>query len=256
MYTAILTEKKEGVGIITFNRPEAYNAYSLEMRTEFAQALEEMERDEEIKVIIVTGAGDKAFCAGGDVKQQATGFDVYSGRERVKNGNRTLLKMIKMDKPIICAVNGLAIGVGANLALAADIAIAVEGAKFSEIYINIGLIPDFGGAHFLPRAIGLARAKELVLTGRMVEAQEAKEIGLISRVVPREELMPAAFEMARSMAKRSAKALALDKDLLNRSLDLDLATNLELEEFGMGLCFQSDEHRQAVKDFMARKKNK
>ncbi|HWQ75869.1 MAG TPA: enoyl-CoA hydratase/isomerase family protein, partial [Syntrophomonas sp.] len=242
MYNTILTEKKEGVGIITFNRPETYNAYSLEMRTEFAQILDEMEQDPEIKAIIVTGAGEKAFCAGGDVKQQAAGFDVYSGRDRVRNGNRTLMKMVRMNKPIICAVNGLAIGVGTNLALASDIIIAVKEAKFSEIYINMGLVPDFGGAHFLPRAIGLARAKELVFTGRMVDAQEAKEMGLINRVVPREELMPTAFEMARTIAKRSAKALALDKDLLNRSLDLDLATNLELEEFAMGLCFQSEEH--------------
>ncbi len=257
MYSTILTEKKEGVGIITFNRPEAYNAFNLAMRVELLQALEEMEKDEEIKVIILTAAGDKSFCAGGDIKEQAAGFDVYSGRQRVRNGNRTLMKMLKMDKPIICAVNGFAIGVGANLALASDIAIAAEGAKFSEIYINIGFIPDFGGVHLLPRLVGLARAKELVLTGRMVEAQEAKEIGLISQVVPRAELMSTAFEIARTMAKRSALALALDKDLLNRSLDLDLATNLELEEFAMGMCFQSEEHKQAVKDFTARKnKNK
>lgn len=253
MYTTILTRKSDGVGVITLNRPDALNALNLLMREEIRQALEDMSKDQEIKVIMMTGAG-RAFCAGGDIKEQGQGFDAISGRERIRNLHRTLNVMMNMEKPIIVAVNGSAVGAGFNLALAGDIIIASEDAQFSQVFINIGFIPDFGGMYFLPRLIGLARAKELVLTGRMLGAKEALEMGLVSRVVSNDQLESAAMETAVTMAKRSAKALAFDKSLLNRSLNTDLPTMLELEAFAQGICFQSDEHKEALRKLLEKKK--
>lgn len=253
MYETILISKAEGVGKITLNRPDVFNALNLKMRGELASAFETFNADEEVKVILLTAAG-KAFCAGGDVKEQGAGFDAISGRERVRRLHRTLLAMVNSDKPIISAVNGIAVGAGFSLALAGDIIIAAEEAKFSQIFINIGFVPDFGSAYLLPRLIGMARAKDLVLTGRMVGAQEAKEIGLISQVVPLAELESTAMNLAKIMATRSAKALAFDKMMLNRSLDSDLNTMLEIEAFAQGICFQSDEHKQALQALLNKKK--
>lgn len=253
MYETILVSKAEGVGKVTLNRPDVFNALSLKMREELASAFESFGNDDEVKVILLTGAG-KAFCAGGDVKEQGAGFDAISGRERVRRLHRTLLLMVNSDKPIISAVNGIAVGAGFSLALAGDIIICAEEARFSQIFINIGFVPDFGSAYFLPRLIGMARAKDLVLTGRMVGAKEAKEIGLVSQVVPLSELESTAMNLAKTLASRSAKALAFDKMMLNRSLDSDLNTMLEIEAFAQGICFQSDEHKQALQELLNKKK--
>lgn len=253
MYETILVSKADGVGTIKLNRPEAFNALSLKMREELAVAFEDFGSDDDVKVILLTGAG-KAFCAGGDVKEQGAGFDAISGRDRVRRLHRTLLLMVNSAKPIISAVNGIAVGAGFSLALAGDIIIAAEEAKFSQIFINIGFVPDFGSAYLLPRIIGMARAKDLVLTGRMVGAQEAKEIGLVSQVVPLAELESTAMNLAKTMAGRSGKALAFDKMMLNRSLDSDLGTMLEIEAFAQGICFQSDEHKQALQALLNKKK--
>jgi len=215
------------------------------MRDELRLALEDIAKDSDSKVVIITGAG-RAFCAGGDVKEQGAGFDAISGRERIRHLHRTLMTMVNMEKPIIAMVNGLAVGAGFNLALACDMIFASDDAKFSQVFINIGFITDFGGLYFLPRLIGLARAKELVFTGRMIGAQEAKDIGLVNQVFPKQELEDAVINLARTMAGKSAKALAFDKSLLNRSLDSDLITMLEMEQFAQGICFQSEEHKEAL----------
>jgi 2-(1,2-epoxy-1,2-dihydrophenyl)acetyl-CoA isomerase len=253
MYETILVNKSDGVAVITLNRSEAFNALNLLMREELCLAFEAITKDGAIKVVVLTGAG-KAFCAGGDVKEQGAGFDAISGRERVRNLQRLLMLMVNLEKPIICAVNGIAVGAGFNLALAGDLIIAATEARFSQIFINLGLVPDFGGMYYLPRLIGMARAKDLVLTGRMVDAQEAKEIGLINQVVPLAELETTYMNMAKTIAKRSAKALAFDKSILNRSFNSDLATMLELEAFAQGVCFQSEEHKQALQAFLNRPK--
>lgn len=253
MYSTILCEKSEGVGIITLNRPDTLNALNLLMREEIRLALEDFDKDEAVRVVVITGAG-RAFCSGGDVKEQGTGFDAISGRARIRNLHRSLMLMVNMEKPIIVAVNGIAAGAGFNLALAGDMIIAAEDARFSQVFINIGFVPDYGGMYFLPRLIGLARAKDLVFTGRMVDAKEAKEIGLVSRVVPKDRLMTDVMEAARTMAQRSPKALAFDKSILNRSLDSDLGTILEMEAFAQGICFQSDEHKQALQKLLDKNK--
>lgn len=239
--------------VITLNRPDVLNALSLLMREELCLAFEEITKDVATKVVVLTGAGN-AFCAGGDVKEQGAGFDAISGRERLRHLHHLLMLMVNLDKPIISAINGVAVGAGFNLALAGDMIIAATEAKFSQIFINLGFVPDFGGTYFLPRLIGLARAKDLVFTGRMVGAQEAKEIGLVNQVVPLAELESTFMNLAKTMANRSAKALAFDKSMLNRSLNSDLTTMLEIEAFAQGICFQSDEHKQALQAFLNRNK--
>ena len=253
MYETILVNKSEGVAVITLNRPDVFNALNLLMREELRLAFEDASQDDAVKVVVLTGAG-KAFCAGGDVNEQGEGFDAISGRQRVRNLHKTLMAMVNMEKPIITSVNGIAVGAGFGMALAGDMIIAAENARFSQIFINIGFVPDNGSAYFLPRLIGLNRAKDLILTGRMISAQEAKEMGIVSQVVPLEELENTVMSVAKTMAKRSAKALAFDKSMLNRSLDSDFSTMLELEAFAQGICFQSEEHKQALKELLNRKK--
>ncbi|MGI6452197.1 MAG: enoyl-CoA hydratase/isomerase family protein [Syntrophomonadaceae bacterium] len=255
MYSTILVSKSEGVGTITLNRPEVLNALDEVMRVEARLALEDMGKDQEVRVVIITGAG-RAFCTGGDVKEQSQGFDAISGRERIVKLQRLLMAMINLEKPIISAVNGVAAGAGCNLALAADMVVAAEEAKFSQIFINMGLVPDFGGMYLLPRLIGLPLAKELILTGRMVDALEAKEMGMVNRVVPGELLGATAYELAKTIAAKSSRAVGLAKSILNRSLESDLYTLLELEGFAQGICFQSDEHKDLLRKFLARKKSK
>jgi 2-(1,2-epoxy-1,2-dihydrophenyl)acetyl-CoA isomerase len=252
-YETIITEVDEQVGIITLNRPEALNGVNLVMREELFSAFQEMDKDERVKVIILNANG-RGFCAGGDIKEQGAGFNALDGRARVRNLQRTLRQMVDMDKPIIAAVNGIAAGAGFNMALAADFIIAAEEAKFSQVFINIGFVTDFGGAYFLPRMIGLARAKEIVYSGRPIEAEEGFLMGFVARGVPLSELHEFTLKTAKAMSQKSALALALDKMLLNRSFDSDLGTILELEAFAQGVCFESDEHKEALRKLIESKK--
>lgn len=254
MYESIRIEKEGSVHTIVLNRPEAMNALNDAMRKEIRLALEDMNRDEEVRVVIITGQGDKAFCAGGDVHGQAKGFDAISGRARLRDLHRLLVVMTEMEKPIIAAVNGVAVGAGCNLALACDLIIAADQARFSEIFINLGFVSDFGGMYFLPKLVGLPQAKEMIFTGRMVDAQEAKEMGLINRIVTQAELSSVVMDLAQGIAKRSPLAIGLGKTILNRSMSSDLTTILDMEAYAQGICFQSDEHKRLLHDFINRKK--
>jgi 2-(1,2-epoxy-1,2-dihydrophenyl)acetyl-CoA isomerase len=251
MFSTILTTSTDDIGLITLNRPEALNAMDMTMRNEIRLALENYAVEDQIRVVVITGSG-RAFCAGGDVKDQAVGFDAMEGRERVLAINRLLMTMVRLEKPIICSVNGIAFGAGFNLALSGDLIIASENAKFSQAYCRIGLVPDFGGMYILPRLLGLQKAKEMIFTGDTIGANEAKEIGLISRVVPREDLESATFELARRIAQGSLTATRLAKSILNRSLDCDLPTILEMEADAQAICLQSSEHRQLLAKFLSR----
>ncbi|NLG31983.1 MAG: enoyl-CoA hydratase/isomerase family protein [Syntrophomonadaceae bacterium] len=256
MFTAITVSEKEGIGYLTMNRPEKLNALNMVIREEMTQALEGFARNDDIRVIVITGAG-RAFSAGGDIQSFVENeIDVISGRKRIQSLSRLLTTIVNLEKPVICAVNGIAVGAGCNLALSGDIIIAAEEAKFSEIFIKVGLVPDCGGMYFLPRLVGLPKAKELIFTGEMITAQQAKELGMINYVVPRNELDTVVYEQAKKIAAGSPIALGLAKSILNRSLSCDLPTLLELEAFAQGACFQSEEHRQLVRDFVARSKTK
>jgi len=251
-YKAIEVNKADGVLTITLNRPDALNALDLVMREELADTLYAIRDDPDIKVLVLTGAG-RAFCAGGDIKSMG-GYTVVTGRARIKRAHRWLLELVNLEKPTIAAVNGVTAGIGCNLALACDIVYASDQARFSQAFVKIGLVPDGGGMYFLPRAVGLQRAKELVFTGDFIEAQEAERIGLVARVVPHGELMPRALDLARRITQNAPLAVSLAKSVLNKSLNVDLPTLLEMEALAAGSCIATEDHEEGRRAFIEKRR--
>jgi 2-(1,2-epoxy-1,2-dihydrophenyl)acetyl-CoA isomerase len=250
-YKAIEVNNADGVFTITLNRPDALNALDLVMREELADTLYAIRDDPDIKVIVLTGAG-RAFCAGGDIKSMG-GYTVVTGRARIKRAHRWLLELVNLEKPTIAAVNGVTAGIGCNLALACDIVYASDQARFSQAFVKIGLVPDGGGMYFLPRAVGLQRAKELVFTGDFIEAQETERIGLVARVVPHGELMPRVSDLARRITQNAPIAVSLAKSVLNKSLNVDLPTLLEMEALAVGSCIATEDHEEGRRAFIEKR---
>ncbi|MBI3968442.1 MAG: enoyl-CoA hydratase/isomerase family protein [Chloroflexi bacterium] len=252
-YEQLVIERHGGVAKLIMNRPEALNALSDQMRREFVPALAEIKGDPSIRVVVLTGAG-RAFCAGGDVKYFAehkpTPLQTHA---RIKQLHTWLLDLINLDRPVIAMVNGHAAGAGANLALACDLVLAADTAKFTQAFVKIGLVPDAGGMYFLPRAVGLHRAKELIFMGRPVDAQEAFQIGMINRVVPATELESTTMELAQRLAEGATKAMALAKGVLNRSFTLSLEDLFELEAYAQGLAFATADYEEGVLAFVEKR---
>ena len=247
-YTTILTDKKDGILRITLNLPDRLNALDLVMREELKDAFLDARNDKSVKVVVVTGAG-KAFCAGGDISTMK-GVDAPAGRDRLKNVQQLVRLMAELEKPIIAAVNGFATGAGLHIALACDMIIASEKAKFRESFVMIGLIPDMAGFYFLPLRVGLPRAKELMMTGRMLNAGEAASMGLVNRVVPHEELEKETMDLAQSLVKGPGRAYAMIKSALNL-WPASLQTLMEVEANLQAVAFATkdfDEGRQAFLD--------
>jgi len=251
-YKAIEVNNADGVFTITLNRPDALNALDLVMREELADTLYAIRDDPDIKVVMLTGAG-RAFCAGGDIKSMG-GYTVVTGRARIKRAHRWLLELVNLEKPTIAAVNGVTAGIGCNLALACDIVYASDQARFSQAFVKIGLVPDGGGMYFLPRAVGLQRAKELVFTGDFIEAREAERIGLVARVVPHGELMPRVLDLARRITQNAPIAVSLAKSVLNKSLNVDLPTLLEMEALAAGSCIATEDHEEGRRAFIEKRR--
>ena len=226
------------------------------MRAEFVAVLERLVSDEAVRAVVLTGAG-KGFCAGGDVagmkrRMEAPAGEVaFKGWSRQQRVHHAVSLLHTMPKPVIAAVNGAASGLGADTALACDFIIASEAASFSWSYIHRGLIPDGGGAHFLPRRVGLARAKELILSGRTIEAEEALRLGIADRLTTADSLVADAQGWARELGRGSATALALGKTILNQSFELTADQAFALGSQAQGICYTSQEHREAVKAFLA-----
>lgn len=236
---------------ITLNRPEARNAYSDLMVEEIVTALNQAEADPSVRVVVITGSGT-AFCSGGDLKAMRDESGMFAGdpvdlRERYLKGIQSIPRRFhSFEKPTIAAINGPAIGAGLGLALACDLRISSDGAKFGSTFARVGLIPGDGGAYLLPRVVGFARAVELILTARVIDAAEALEIDLVHRVVPHEMLATAVEETARHMASLPPKAMRMAKAALYRSVDRDLETALQLTAALQGLVQSTDEHDKAV----------
>lgn len=247
----IETHVADAVATITLNRPDKLNAFTGTMREDLLDALRACERDERVRVVVLTGAG-RAFCAGGDVEYmaslQATN-DVESFRKLLDAGRDIVLQLASMPKPVLASVNGVAAGAGCNLALACDYRIASDAAKLSESFVKIGLHPDWGGTWLLPRRIGRSRAFELLASGRMVDAAEALTIGMVDRVVPAAELASETEKLARSLAASSPLAVAGIKRALSVSEQNDLRAQLELEAEHQVGCFQSEEAREKIAAF-------
>ncbi len=251
-YRAVLVDRTDGIATLTLNRPEARNALDIAMREELVGAFDEIERDATARVVILTGAGGH-FCAGGDVKSMQRKHTAIEGRERVELLNRFVLRLFNFPKPVIAMVDGFAVGAGCNIALGCDMIVASDRARFGEVFLKIGLVPDGGGTWLLPRLVGLAKAKELVLTAEIIDAAEALRIGLVNRVVPAAELESVTRGLAAKIAAGPPIAATLAKALLNRAATVDLAAALEGEAFGQSNAITSEDHAEGVRAFLEKR---
>lgn len=253
----IAVDVHDAVATITFNRPDKRNAMSDAMRGEFIAALERVAADAAIRALVITGAG-KGFCAGGDVAgmerrmQAAPGEIGFNGWHRQQRVHYTQTLLYSMPKPVIAAVNGAASGLGADTALACDFIIGSEYASFAWSYIHRGIVPDGGGMYFLPRRVGLSRAKELIFSGRKVGAEEALRLGIVDRLGAAETLLAEAQNWAAELARGSKTALALSKAILNQSFELTAHQVFAMGSQAQGLCYTSTEHRESVMAFLAK----
>jgi len=246
-----------GIAVITLNRPDKRNAITDDMRAQLIDTLESVQRDTHIRAVILTGNG-KVFCAGGDVSGMAqrmeapAGEVAFNGWTRQQRVHHTVNLLHAMPKPTIAAVNGATAGLGADMALSCDFIIASDEASFAWSYIRRGLIPDGGGLYFLPRRVGLARAKDLIFTGRKVEAKEALELGIADRLCAPDALLDQARAWAAELSAGSATALALGKSILNQSYELSAHQVFAQGSQAQAVCYTSREHRDAVHAFLTK----
>jgi enoyl-CoA hydratase/carnithine racemase len=255
-YECLLYEVKDGVATLTLNRPDRLNALGGTLRDDLHDAITRSSADPEVRVMVITGAG-KGFCAGGDVKAMNEAKEGQRERpllEKIAPGrDRTLLAMRDAPQPIIAAVNGAAAGAGMNLALGCDVRIASSAAKFSQAFVKRGLHPDWGGTYFLPRVVGMARAAELIFTGEVIDAAEALRLGIVSRVVGPEELMPTVGALARRIAAGPPVAIRLAKHSLYANADRDLRSALEGETAAQNICFDTEDAREGIRAFIEKR---
>ncbi len=247
----LVLNKEAPICWLKFNRPPV-NALNTEMILEIEQAFDLIARDEEIMVIVLTGQG-KAFIAGADIAEMS-GFSPLEARRFARNGHRMLSKIAGIEKVVIAAINGFALGGGCELALACDLRIIAEGAKIGQPEVNLGLIPGFGGTQRLARLIGPGFAKELIFTGDALDADAALRIGLVNRVVKPEELIPVVSELAGKIADRGPAAVRLAKLCISHGLDTDLNTGCAYEIEAFGLCFATGEPQEGTDAFLKKRK--
>lgn len=255
-FDTLLIERNDCVARITLNRPERLNALANTTTEQLRIACSEAIDDPEVRVLVLTGAGD-AFCAGGDYKDV---FDCGSQRsadewrKRLRNGANELVRtLIASEKPIIACINGVAVGGGATIALACDIRIASDRARFGFPFARIGATPEFGCTYLLPRVVGLGKAIELLFLADMIDAHEAERVGIVHRVAPHEELQSVMKDVVDKLMTSPPSTLGMIKTMLYRSLSMDLQSALEFEALALGAAFKSVEHREAVDKFLKRK---
>ena len=253
----IILEKKEGIATITLNRPEKLNAWSTQMGEEFLEALNDIDSDSTIRVVVITGAG-RAFCAGADVG----GFDAaikeqLSPAQRVRNETKkdvlgcTVIR--RMLVPFIASINGPAVGVGLTLPLACDIRIASDKAKMGAIFSRVGLIPEYGSTYNLPKIVGIAKACELVFTGKIIEADEAEKIGLVNQVVPHGDLQKVTMDLARGIAQGPPLAIQMAKVSLYQGLEANFHTQTLWERLVQNYLKYTEDHKEGVSAFLEKR---
>ena len=250
-YETIIYEKQNGVATITLNRPQALNAFIPQMNQEVLQALKDTERDHEARCVMITGAG-RAFCAGQDLKGRTPEQKGSLGASLREKYNPLIRQIRQMEKIVIAAVNGVAAGAGCNFALACDLRVASEEAKFIQSFVRVGLAPDSGGSFILPRLVGLSKAMELLLLGDTVDAREAQRIGLVARIFPAAEFAASARAVAEQVA-RAPRGIGLIKRAVNRANLASLEQNLEYEAQLQEIAGQSADYDEGVKAFLEKR---
>lgn len=249
----IIYEKNEGVATITLNRPEALNAFSKDVVEEILHALEDIETDEAVRVVVLTGAGEKAFSAGADIKTMV-GMTALKARELSFMGEKLCVGFENLEKPVIAAINGYALGGGLEVAMSCDLRIAAENAKIGQTEINIGLIPGWGGTQRLTRLVGMTKAKEMVFTGRIIDAKTAEQIGIVNMVVPSDKFRETVSQFAKDLASKAPVALKVAKALINKGSDIGLESALALEREGFGVVGSSEDLKEGVSAFTEKRK--
>jgi enoyl-CoA hydratase len=249
----ILVEIKDKIGIIKINRPDALNALNTETLLELSKAMHNLSfENENIRVIILTGEG-KAFVAGADIAQMKD-MPVLKAREFSQLGQRVFHFIATQEKPVIAAVNGFALGGGCELALACDIRVASDKAKLGQPEVSLGVIPGFAGTWRLSRLVGVAKAKEMIFTGDMIDAQAALSIGLVNQVVPADQLMTVCLDLATKIASKGPDAVRLAKSVINKAIQSDSSTGGYYESAAFGLCFATGEAKEGMSAFLEKRK--
>lgn len=250
----VVRMERRGVAAwLTIDRPECLNALNEQVHEELLTHLERIRDDDSIRAVILTGGGDRAFAAGADIKMMVR-QDAIEARHLARLGHHTAEVLETMRQVTIAAVNGYALGGGCELTLACDIRIAAENARFALPEVTLGIIPAGGGTQRLPRLIGVGRAKELIFTGDQIDAQEAYRLGLVNRVVPKEELRDTCQALAEKIASRAGYAVSMAKACVNASMDLDVANGTQKEADVFGMLFATHDRTEGMEAFLARRK--
>lgn len=244
---------ENGVGTIRLNRPENRNAMVPALRTELLQVLSDLEQDDQVRAIILTAEG-KAFCAGGDLSSMGNQVTALTGRQKLKLSHELIRAILQVRKPVVAAVNGAAAGAGFSLALACDLVVAARSSFFVQSFVHIGLVPDLGSVYFLTHLLGHHRAKEMMLLGERISAEQGHQLGFVNRVVEDEQLLEEARAIAEQLARGPSVAVGLTKDLVNQTMMKGLNESLELEAFAQGLCLESEDLKEGVKAFFEKRR--
>ncbi|MGI6227639.1 MAG: short-chain-enoyl-CoA hydratase [Peptococcales bacterium] len=253
MYNNLIVEKQGVVGIIKINRPKALNSLNTDTLIELQSAFNEIELDEDIKVVILTGYGEKAFIAGADIAEMRDKNSIEACQFS-RLGSYLFRRIELFKKPVIAAINGYALGGGCELAMCCDIRLASQKAKFGQPEVTLGIIPGFSGTQRLPRLIGLAKAKELIFTGEMIDAEEAKRLGLVNDVYAADQLLDKAVELANKIASKAQIAVSLAKAAINRGIETDIETGIAYEINAFGLCFTTKDQKEGMTAFLEKRK--
>jgi len=252
-YQNLLVEKKENIATVTINRPDKLNALNSQTMNELKEAFTELKSDSEIFVVIITGSGEKAFVAGADIAE-LNRLDVITGKTFAENGQAVFNLIENLDRPVIAAVNGFALGGGCELALACHIRIASENAKFGQPEVNLGIIPGYGGTQRLTRLINSGRAMEYILTGDMIDANEALRFGLVNKVFPQAELMDKAMEMAKKITSKGQQAIRLSVKAVNMVDEVSGKEGLNYEASLFSLACGTEDFKEGTKAFLEKRK--